>query len=76
MSLAKKYNIPQQTITNMVKDGVISCTWPMYEEIYAMYQQSISIGGKTKTEIYFEISQAKKVSEGTVKNAIKAIEKT
>ncbi len=73
MSLSSKYNIPQETIKNMVKDGVISCTWPMYEEIYAMYQQSMAIGGKTKTEIYYEIAQEKRVSENTVKNAIKAV---
>lgn len=70
MSLAKKYNIPKEAVQRMVNDGVISCSWPMYEEIYAMYQQSMAVGGKTKTEIYYEISEAKKVSERTVKYVI------
>lgn len=70
MSLSEKYNIPKATIQKMVNDGVISCSWPMYEEIYTMYQNSMSIGGKTKTEIFYEIAEAKKVSPETVKHAI------
>jgi hypothetical protein len=70
MSLSEKYNIPKDTIQKMVNDGVISCSWPMYEEIYTMYQNSMSIGGKTKTEIFYEIAEVKKVSPETVKHAI------
>lgn len=66
MNLSNKYNISQDVINKMVKDGVISCTWPMYEEIYAMYQSSKS-SGKSKTEIYYEIAEKKKMSEATVK---------
>ena len=54
----------------MVNDGVISCSWPMYDEIYEMYQKSMAIGGKTKTQIFIEIAEAKKVSERTVKYII------
>lgn len=70
MSLSKKYNIPKETVMKMVNDGVISCSWPMYEEIYAMYQKSIAIGGKTKTEIFYEIAEEKKVSKRTVEYVI------
>lgn len=70
MSLSEKYKIPKETIKKMINDGVISCSWPMYEEIYAMYKQSMSIGGKSKTQIFYEIAEAKKVSERTVKNII------
>lgn len=70
MSLSEKYNIPKQTVQRMVNDGVISCSWPMYEEIYEMYKKSMAIGGKTKTEIYYEIAEAKGVSERTVKYVI------
>lgn len=70
MSLSKKYNIPNETVQRMVNDGVISCSWPMYEEIYAMYCQSISCGGKTKTEVYYEIAEKKKVSEKTVRDVV------
>lgn len=76
MSLAKKYNVPQETIKRMVNDGVISCSWPMYEEIYAMYQKSMSIGGKSKTQIFYEIAEAKGISERTVKNIVYTIYKT
>lgn len=70
MSLSKKYNIPKGTVQRMINDGVISCSWPMYEEIYEMYQKSMAIGGKTKTQIYIEIAEAKGVSERTVKDVI------
>lgn len=76
MSLAKKYNVPQETIKRMVNDGVISCSWPMYEEIYAMYQKSMAIGGKSKTQIFYEIAEAKGISERTVKNIVYTIYKT
>lgn len=70
MSLSKKYDIPQATVLKMVNDGVISCSWPMYEEIYSMYQKSMSIGGKTKTDIFYEIAEKKGVSYETVKHAV------
>lgn len=70
MSLSKKYNIPNETVQKMVNDGVISCSWPMYEEVYAMYQKSMAIGGKTKTEIYYEIAEAKHISKRTVEYII------
>lgn len=70
MSLSKKYNIPKETVQKMVNDGVISCSWPMYEEIYDMYQRSMAVGGKTKTEIFYEISEAKNVSKRTVEYVI------
>ena len=75
MSLAKKYENdwkedPEKAVKKMVNDGVISCSWPLYDEIYAMFQNSMSIGGKTKTEIYYEISEKKGVSKRTVEYAI------
>lgn len=76
MSLSEKYKIPKETIQKMINDGVISCSWPMYEEIYAMYKQSMSIGGKSKTQIFYEIAEAKGVSERTVKNIIYTVYKT
>lgn len=69
MSLSNKYNVPQETIKKMINDGVISCSWPMYEEIYEMYEQSLNTG-KSKTLIYYEISEKKGVSERTVRDVI------
>lgn len=44
--LSKKYNIPAETVTKMIHDGVISCSWPNYEEVYKMFKE-----GKSITEI-------------------------
>lgn len=70
MSLADKYNIPKATIQRMVQDGVLSCTWPMHEEVYEMFKKSMSAGGKTKTEIYIEIAEKKGLAERTVRGII------
>jgi hypothetical protein len=74
MSLSNKYNIPQSTVNKMVKDGVISCTWPRYEEVYDMYK-SYSSSGKTKTEIYYEIAERTRISEHTVKMIVLKMDK-
>jgi DNA-binding transcriptional regulator LsrR (DeoR family) len=44
--LSKKYNIPSETVNKMIKDGIISCSWPGYEQVYELWKQ-----GKTQTEI-------------------------
>lgn len=70
MSLSKKYNIPQSTVLKMVNDGVISCSWPMYEKIYDDFQRSMSIGGKSITAVYYEVAEKHGVSEKTVRDAV------
>lgn len=70
--LAEKYNIPAEVVKKMVNDGIISCSWPMRDDIYSMYKQ-LSVSGKTQSEIIYEISQAKKVCETTVKSAIQKL---
>lgn len=44
--LSQKYNIPQDTVKKMIKDGVISCSWDNYEEVYKLWKE-----GKTVTDI-------------------------
>jgi len=68
MSISNKYNIPQETVNKMVKDGVISCSWPMYEEVYNMFLSYPQ--GKSKTQIYYEIAEKKGISERTVRDII------
>lgn len=46
--LSEKYNIPPETVNKMIKDGVISCSWSNYEEVYRMYRE-----GKSVSEISF-----------------------
>lgn len=70
MSLDQKYNIPRETIKNMVADGVISCSVARQHEIYDYYLQYMSSGkgkGKSQSEVFFDISLDLKVSESWVK---------
>lgn len=70
MSLSKKYNIPQEAVKKMINDGVISCSWPMYEQIYQDYQNSMNVGGKTQTAVFHEVAEKNKVSEKTVQKIV------
>jgi hypothetical protein len=67
MKLCNKYNVPQETIDKMVKDGVISASWPRYEEIYDLYK-ALSRSGRSKQDIYNEISDKTHISEASVKS--------
>jgi len=69
--LADKYCIPAEAVWKMVKDGVISCSWPMREDIYDMYMKLK--GTKSQSEIIYDIAQAKGVSESTVKQSIQKL---
>jgi len=44
--LSEKYNIPPETVQKMIKDGVISCSWPTYDHIYELWKS-----GKSTSEI-------------------------
>lgn len=41
--LPEKYNVPPETIQNMMKDGVISCKWEGYETVTKMRSEGRSI---------------------------------
>lgn len=71
MSLSKKYNVPQNAINEMVKDGVISCSWPKYEEIYEDFKRTSSGTFKNITAVYIALAEKHKVSEKTVRDSIK-----
>lgn len=72
MSISNKYNIPQDTVNQMVKDGIISSKWPRYEEVYALYKQSI---GKSKASKFLDISIKLNIPERTVKMMIETMDK-
>jgi hypothetical protein len=74
MKLCNRYNIPESTIQNMVKDGVISNSWPLYEEIYALYL-SLKNPGKSKSSICREISDSRNMSEHTVRAIVSKMDK-
>lgn len=44
--LSDKYKIPEPVIKNMIKDGVISCSWSTYEEVHRLHAE-----GKPTAEI-------------------------
>lgn len=52
--LSDKYGVPEPAIRNMIKDGVISCSWATYEEVANLRKQ-----GKTVDEIaiHFQVSR-------------------
>lgn len=70
MSLAKKYNISQETVNNMVKDGWLSCTVPSYEKIYNEFKETMRMGGSCKTRVIYDIADKNRVSEATVRSII------
>jgi hypothetical protein len=74
MKLCNKYNIPQQTVDQMVKDGVISSKWPAYEEVYGMYNL-LKASGKSKEQIYNDIADQKNMSARTVRAMVEAVAK-
>lgn len=49
MILSEKYNIPEETIKRMMKDGVISCSWDICDDIKKMREQ-----GKSWDDISFK----------------------
>lgn len=73
MSLSDKYNIPRETITKMVNDGVISCSWPGYEEIYYHYKRNLATS-KSKTEAINVTAAQRGVAESSVRYAISKME--
>ncbi len=74
MNLSNKYNIPQDTVNKLVKDGVISCSWPMYEEIYQMFKKSMTIPGSIKTKVVLELSEKTGISERHIRTIISKLD--
>lgn len=74
MSLAKKYNIPEQTVKALVKDGWLSCSVPMYEEIYYSYKKKIATNGGQKMQAVYETSIDMGISESWVYKIVERFE--
>lgn len=73
MILSNKYNVPQETLNKMIKDGVISCAWPRYEEIYQKFKQAMK-PGCVKTRIILEVSEKEGISERYLRQIIAKFE--
>lgn len=74
MKLSNKYNVPQSTLDQMVKDGIISSKWPAYEEVYGLFL-SMKSSGKSKEKIYMDISDKKNIPWRTVRAMVEAVAK-
>lgn len=63
-ALSEKYGTSEETIKRMINDGVISCTWAKYEDVYSTYQ---TLSGTYKGEsLVIEVSIRTNVPERTV----------
>lgn len=74
MSLSNKYNIPEETLKKMYRDGVISCKWEGYEEVYNNFKTRSS-SGKSKNDIYMDIAAEKNISPRTVRLMVETMAK-
>lgn len=63
--ICKKYQITEEQFKNMVQDGVISTTFPHYDEIYQTFQSYIS-NSSGREDAIFKTCEAHKVSRTTV----------
>lgn len=63
--LSDKYNVPPDTLKKMTRDGVISCTWEGYEEVYKLWKEGKSMGdiaittGRSKASVHGIIQRFK-----------------
>jgi hypothetical protein len=67
--LSNKYNIPESTIKQMISDGVISCTWAKYEEVYSCYK---SLSCSNVDKVVSTVSEKTNVPVRTVYYIIKS----
>lgn len=73
MILSNKYNVPQETLDKMVRDGVISTSWPRYEQIYQEYKKA-RVPGSIKTRIIIQVAEKERISERLVRDIIAKFE--
>lgn len=38
--IPEKYGITETAYKNMIKDGIISCSWPRFEEVYKTFKRN------------------------------------
>ena len=69
--LSNKYNIPEETVKKMIRDGVISCTWAKYEEVYACYK---SLSASNIEGVVLEVAEKTGVPRTTVYRIIKTFQ--
>lgn len=70
MKISNKYNIPQETIDRMVKDGFISCSWPRYEKIFEQFEEQMRKPGAVRSHVIQAISDKEHISERHIRDII------
>lgn len=41
--LSDKYKIPEMVVKSMIKDGVISCSWALYDDVRRLKREGKSV---------------------------------
>lgn len=54
--LSNKYNIPEGTVKQMIKDGWITCTVSKWEEIYQCFKATKALTGKSDSAVAMDVS--------------------
>lgn len=68
--ICNKYGITQQVYDQMVRDGVISTTYPGHEEIYAYFKECLAKHNGKKLDAIQQVCDDKGVSQRTVYNIL------
>lgn len=71
--LCEKYGITESSYKDMVRNGVISTTFPAHENIYIHYKRCLSETGK-KSEAIYKVMADLNVSQALVYRIISEIE--
>lgn len=67
MSLDKKYQIPEETIKRMVKDGVISCSIVRGYEVYDRYLEIKGLFPElSNSKIFIQMADEFKMSDKNI----------
>ncbi len=71
MSISNKYGIPEETFKKMVNDGLISCSWPVYDEVYTEYKRQMSVPGAITSRVEIQVADKFKMSDRNVRKIVK-----
>lgn len=66
--LAKRYNLTEEQYKKMVDDGVISTSYPRYDEIYECFKESLK--NCSQSEAVYIVQEKMRVSRTTVYSVI------
>lgn len=67
--ICEKYGISKSSYDAMVRDGVVSTTFPGHEDIFIYYKQCLQISGRV-TDAVSMVAEDRRISERQVYNII------